>query len=148
VKDADGAYVVDEEGQWQYKPCQKYPMKGQAVCRWHGGAAPQALAAAKLRLLMASDPVTAELVSIAMDRSLDPADRIRAQVAILDRAGVRGGAELEVSLPGWQEALKSLFEDNSSTESEPEQPIRAEAHVGPPVVIEVSADDTLPKHYR
>jgi hypothetical protein len=63
-------------------------MAGQRVCRTHGGSAPQTLAAARLRLLMACDPVAARLIEIAKSKKTDPKDAIVAIREILNRAGV------------------------------------------------------------
>lgn len=43
------------------KPCKREAIKGGAVCRSHGGGAPQVKAAAKLRLLALVDPALAVL---------------------------------------------------------------------------------------
>lgn len=63
-------------------------MAGGRVCRVHGGSAPQVIAAARQRLLMASDPVAARLIEIAKSKRTDPKDAIVACREVLNRAGV------------------------------------------------------------
>lgn len=64
-------------------------MKGQLVCRVHGGSSPQAKEKAKERLIAAIDPMIAELVRLAKEAAKD-ADRIRAIQLALDYAGLKG----------------------------------------------------------
>jgi hypothetical protein len=70
-------------------PCRKYAIQGGTVCRLHGGSALQVIAAAKLRLALSADAVTARLVKIALSKRTKDADVIAAAKDPLDRAGVR-----------------------------------------------------------
>jgi hypothetical protein len=63
-------------------------MTGGMVCRVHGGSAPQVIAAARRRLLMAADPAAARLVQIALNEATEPKDAIVAIRELLNRAGV------------------------------------------------------------
>jgi hypothetical protein len=47
-------------------PCRSNGLAGTTICRAHGGSAPQVLAKARQRLLLAPDPVAARLIEIAM----------------------------------------------------------------------------------
>lgn len=67
-------------------PCRSPAMKGQRICRMHGGAAPQNKRAAKMRLSELVEPAIARLAE-EMDMAEKPADRIKAANSILDRAG-------------------------------------------------------------
>jgi hypothetical protein len=67
--------------------CRLNPVPGSAVCRFHGGAAPQTQAAARRRLLEAADPAAARLI-LESQTAEKASDRIRATVEVLDRAGV------------------------------------------------------------
>jgi hypothetical protein len=69
-------------------PCKAQALAGGRVCRVHGGAAPQVIAAARQRLLMASDPVAARLIQIARSTKTEDRDAIVAIREILNRAGV------------------------------------------------------------
>lgn len=58
--------------------CSKWPMKGQTVCRNHGGASPQAKAAAERRL----QAIGAEqaIVTFGLPREVDPRDALLEEV--------------------------------------------------------------------
>lgn len=110
-------------------PCGKDREPGAAVCRMHGGAAPQVIARAKQRLLEALDPAAAELVRIARGQSkrtvvtkdgeeveVGPshAVQVRAIEAIMDRAGLPAKTEIEGTLgvtlaDEAREALRKTF---------------------------------------
>ena len=78
--------------------CRKFAMMGQKVCRFHGGSAPKAIAAARLRLLELADPAIKTLSD--KTKSDDETVALRASTAILDRAGIgpKGSLELEGGL--------------------------------------------------
>jgi hypothetical protein len=79
--------------------CRNFAMMGQKVCRFHGGSAPKAIAAARLRLLELADPAIKNLHD-KMKESEDDRVSLAASKAILDRAGVgpKGSLELEGGL--------------------------------------------------
>jgi hypothetical protein len=70
-------------------PCKAHAIHGGRVCRIHGGAAPQVIAAAKLRLALAADAVAERLVKVALSKRTKDSDVIAAAKDLLDRAGVR-----------------------------------------------------------
>jgi hypothetical protein len=78
-------------------PCGNAAMNGSTVCRMHGGAAPQVKRRAQQRILEASDPAAARLVAMMQDETLPPAVQLAAARDLLDRAGVVGKQELELS---------------------------------------------------
>lgn len=90
------------------KPCRSAPVMGTNVCWHHGGAAPQVKAAAQRRLLIASDPAAAELVTLALDRKKDDRVRLKAINSLLDRAGVVARQSVEVELAPWQGLVDSI----------------------------------------
>ena len=87
-------------------------MHGARVCRKHGGGTPQVRRKAKERLLAAVDPLMAELIRIALDRSLSPADQTRAITWALERAGF-SSRDLDAGEPApWQVLInKIVIED-------------------------------------
>ena len=87
------AHLRDGSG----KPCRKNAKKGMNVCASHGGAAPQTIKAAQLRLLMAADSIAGILVEIAQDSKMPPATRVAAARDILDRAGLKPVEQVEVT---------------------------------------------------
>jgi len=62
-------------------------MRGQNVCRAHGGAASAAKRAAKLRLAALVEPAIATLAREMADRSNTSRDKQTAANSLLDRAG-------------------------------------------------------------
>lgn len=89
-------------------PCKNYAIKGAAVCRLHGGAAPQVRAAAQVRLLMASDNLMASLLKIADDESIPVQVRLAAIRDGLDRANIVGTQQVAIELgvkPDWEQRL-------------------------------------------
>lgn len=58
------------------------------MCHYHGGAAPQVIAAAKLRLACSADAAVKTLVEILTKRRGVPSARVSVAIAVLDRAGL------------------------------------------------------------
>lgn len=75
--------------------CRAPAMKGQNVCRLHGGASSQARRKAKLRLMELVDPAIATLAR-EMAQADKSADKQRAANSILDRAGFGRQQSVEV----------------------------------------------------
>lgn len=69
-------------------------MHGQRVCKFHGGASPQAKAKARLRLLELVDPAIATLAREMVQADLS-SDRQKAANSILDRAGYARMSRIE-----------------------------------------------------
>jgi hypothetical protein len=108
LRDGEGNYVYDEKGRRIRRPCLNWPIKGGPVCIPHGGGVPRVLAAAKMRLLESADVVTAALVKMATDNTIDPKARIQACNSILDRIGVKAGVDVTVEVKPWQDLLQKL----------------------------------------
>jgi hypothetical protein len=87
--------------------CGKPAEPGARVCRFHGGRAPQVLAAARRRLLMAADPATARLIEIALSKRTKDCDAIVAIREVLNRSGLTAepasGAGTETGQVLWDE---------------------------------------------
>lgn len=75
----------------------------------HGGAAPQVLAKARERLALAADDAVSVLIRLMADPKVSPSDRRQAAAAILDRAGIRSGAELEVTVAPWMGVIEGVI---------------------------------------
>jgi hypothetical protein len=60
------------------EPCGKWPMNGQRVCRKHGGASPQAKAAAERRIQTAQAEQAVQTFGLA--REVDPRDALLEEV--------------------------------------------------------------------
>jgi hypothetical protein len=84
------------------KRCGKYAMKGQSVCRMHGGAAPlamkkaqEAVERADMRLRGLSDKAVDKL-EILIDNADSETVMLSAAKDILDRAGLKAKDRVEV----------------------------------------------------
>jgi len=71
------------------EPCKGLAMKGQKVCRVHGGKAPQSLAAAKLRLAALVDPAIGVLAYAMEQKTKQLPSAIVAARDALDRTGYK-----------------------------------------------------------
>jgi len=71
-------------------------MSGTTVCRIHGGKAPQVQQKARERILAAADPVTAELIRLALKGKTE-AVRRQAADSVLDRAGLKAPDKQEIT---------------------------------------------------
>jgi len=82
----------------QNRQCLRYSQPGQRVCYYHGGATPIAKAKADERLAVMADRAM-ELLADEMEAAETSRDRIRAAIAVLDRAGFGALRRIELT-PG------------------------------------------------
>lgn len=71
----------------QGNPCGNSAIPGGAVCRRHGGSAPQVRDKARIRLIAMIEPALNVLSDVMGDEKAAHADKIRAANSVLDRAG-------------------------------------------------------------
>lgn len=83
-------------------PCRQFSVEGGPVCVKHGGSAEQVIKAAKLRLIGLTHPAVHALYKVMMHPRTSDGDRLKAALAILDRAGLGPGASVEVTEKKWQ----------------------------------------------
>jgi hypothetical protein len=104
-------------------PCHNRPIRGGTVCRMHGGSAPQVKRAAQVRLDMAADRAAAVMVRIMENENVPTADQIRAAAHVLDRAGLRPGVLVDVSVTHqtWEHVLDSVLVDVDADIEEAEE---------------------------
>lgn len=113
VRDAEGRYIIDgATGRPLEKPCARWPIRGARVCVPHGGGQEAVKRAAQFRLLGAADELVGQLINIALDTSVEPSDRVRAINSALDRIGIRGGQEIQVNVPKWQQMLQDVWQED------------------------------------
>jgi len=91
--------------------CQKPPILGGAVCRFHGGAASHVKLAAKARLENAADRMAEQLLGIALNEEMKPEVRLAAIKDALDRAGLSPRQALDVvhELKPWEQVLDGVL---------------------------------------
>lgn len=104
------ARAIGKDNKWQGNRCVQKTIPGGRVCRFHGGSLPNVKKAAQAVLARAALPAAERLVHMALkQRDVSDADRLKALIQILDRAGVEGRQTITVELKPWQEALKSVY---------------------------------------
>jgi hypothetical protein len=92
-------------------PCKKWPMKGQNVCRMHGGAAGAARRRAAERIALASDKAAQHLFAFMNDTAVPHNVRLAAAKDLLDRANVSGKTTVELEVKPWEELLAGIVAD-------------------------------------
>ncbi|WP_179273268.1 MULTISPECIES: hypothetical protein [unclassified Rhodococcus (in: high G+C Gram-positive bacteria)] len=96
-------------------------MKGQNVCKNHGGAAPAARQKAAERILMAQDLAAAKLIELMNDPTVPPNVQRSAAADLLDRGG--NVAAHVLAIPGigndapWLRIVESVIAGGSRAES-------------------------------
>lgn len=121
IRDMAGMYIVDCDWNRLTRPCLGIPIRGANVCRAHGGSIPAVRAAAERALAEASEVVALRLIGLTapkdeLDALIAHKDRISAANSVLDRAGIKGGVDVEVNVPGFKKVLDKLFADDAPTE--------------------------------
>jgi hypothetical protein len=104
------AIIRSKHNPWKGSQCARAPGRGMTVCASHGGSLPAVKAAAARRLALASDPAAEKLIHMALyQKNVADADRLRALVQILDRAGVAGKTTVELEVKPWQSVLQRVY---------------------------------------
>ena len=92
--------------------CKRAAMTGQRVCGHHGGKARHSVEAARRRLMENADPAVKQLAEIAYDDKQSAEVRLKATLALIDRAGLspKTAVELGVSVQPapYEQILDSL----------------------------------------
>lgn len=115
------------------KPCGNLPMKGQAVCRMHGGSTKAARAKAQERILAAADLAAKYLIEFMTNKRVPYPTRLAATREILDRAGISDALRVEIQTSGSIDLLieSMLFDiDDKDHEAKP-KPTRERRLPGP-----------------
>ena len=114
VKDNDGGEVLAAD----YKPlqarCGKWAMRGAAVCVDCANGADSVKKAVRDLLVAAAPALAGKLIAIALEDKTEAKDSIRAILAVLDRAGIRGGIEVGPDVPGWKAVLEEMMTEDGA----------------------------------
>jgi hypothetical protein len=106
------ARTIGRTARYQGNRCATPAIKGGRVCKHHGGTLTNVKKAAQTALAMAALPAAEKLIHIAIKKSgVSDADRIKAIVQILDRAGVEGRQTVEIEIAPWQKVLERVYAD-------------------------------------
>lgn len=120
-----GQPILDEDGRRQYRPCEAYAANGTEYCHSHGGSAPQTINAARRTLALSAERVAQGVVDTALDERIPAVERLKAQVQVLDRVGIRAGLDVGLETPKWQNVLSKMFgrveEEDELAPTEPVQ---------------------------
>lgn len=85
--------------------CLRFAIKGAAVCRHHGGAAPQVRRKAQERILLAAEDAVSQILVMMKDTTIPAAVRLAAARDLLDRANIIGKQQIEVDIKAPWEGL-------------------------------------------
>jgi len=121
VRDGEGRRIIDSEGAILTRPCSAWRMRGSNVCGSHGGLTDGGKAIAQRRLTEAADMTAGHLIKLIEDAAgLIPDDiRLRAINSLLDRAGIKGGVEVTIEAPEWQQMLRTMWEEDGTKPASP-----------------------------
>lgn len=94
--------------------CRSEALDGTTVCYKHGGAAPQVVAKAAVRIQMTADAAAAYMRGVLEDPNVSDREKIVAAKDILDRAGL-GGTQKHLVGVAQLDPVEQLFQDILST---------------------------------
>lgn len=104
------ARAIGKFSAFQGNRCSMRAIKGGRVCVTHGGKLANVKKAAQTALATAALPAAEKLIHIALKkRGVTDADRIKALIQILDRAGVEGKSTLQIEVAPWQQVLEKIY---------------------------------------
>lgn len=104
------ARPIGKLARWMGNRCSSRAVIGGSVCKAHGGSLPTVRKAAQAALARAALPAAEKLIHIAITkRGVSDADRIKALIQILDRAGVEGRQTIELEVKPWQKVLANVY---------------------------------------
>lgn len=107
--------ALTRSGHYRGSRCVKWRARGTRVCLRHGAQLPNVRKHALKNLLGAADDAVSELIRVALlKKNVSDADKIKALSQLLDRAGVVGKQEIEVTTKPWQKMLKALAGDDEA----------------------------------
>ncbi len=97
------------------KQCDRYKTVGVDVCYWHGSASPQAKNKVDRLFALAAD-LALEVLVDELEQADNPADRIRAARAILDRAGYGPLRRIEITTDALEKELEKVNKEIAEME--------------------------------
>lgn len=89
-------------------PCGNPAMKGQNVCRFHGGATTTAKARAQERILAAADLGARQLIAFMTSNKVPYNVRLQAARDLLDRAGLAASQKVDITAK-WQQDVDEVM---------------------------------------
>lgn len=89
--------------------CSKWAIQGGNVCRTHGGNLPQVKHSARERLLAMQADALQRLADTINDPHVDPAVRLRASIAVLDRTGYGPTSSVSLEVKPYENVVGRIF---------------------------------------
>jgi hypothetical protein len=113
--------------------CKHASLNGQRVCAYHGGKARQSVEAARRRLMENADPAVKQLTEIAYDETKSDDIRLKATLALIDRAGLspKTAVEVEVTAKPYEVLFETVELGGSRAEYRRSIGIEEEDVLGP-----------------
>lgn len=116
-RDPDDSERCTAKSKQANRRCLRYSQPGQHVCYYHGGAVPAAKAKADRLLAVMADRAM-EVLADEMDTATESRDRIRAAVAVLDRAGFGALRRIEITPGAVEQEILRLEAELAAVEEE------------------------------
>jgi hypothetical protein len=121
IRDERGGYIIDLDGVRLQRPCLSPPLHGARVCQRHGGQLTNVKEAAERVIGEAAEKAAFTLVTLTDPRDelgevVEQNVRVKAANSVLDRAGIKAGAAIEVTVPGYKKVLEQLFTEDVEAE--------------------------------
>lgn len=137
-------YIFPDTHDRPGQQCRRWSLRGTTVCIKHGGALPgvrehseAVVESARLRLIGATDYAVDWLLDLA-ENSTSDAVRLKATTEVMDRAGVKGGIEVDVNVTTNHDPGDMLRERLATLRKRTIEGALAEQ-----AVLESATDDTL-----
>jgi len=108
---------LTRSGHYRGSRCVKWSARGTKVCMRHGAQLPNVRKHALKNLLGSAEDAVSELIRIALlKKNVSDGDKIKAISQLLDRAGVVGKTEVEITTAPWQTMLKRMAGEEAASE--------------------------------
>jgi hypothetical protein len=117
IRDERGGYIIDLEGVRLQRPCLATPLIGAKVCQKHGGQLQNVKEAAERVIGEAAEKAAMTLIRLTdpkdeLNNIVEQTVRVKAANSVLDRAGIKAGTSVEVTVPGYKQVLEDLFKED------------------------------------
>lgn len=103
------------------EPCQRWALAGMTVCQVHGGNLPSVkerskamLEAARLQLMDSVPDAISVVYGLAMNEDTPDAVRLASARDLLDRAGVKGGQDININISDGESPTTKLYDKLAS----------------------------------
>jgi hypothetical protein len=100
---------IVKTGPYRDQRCRRPALRGARVCNSHGAQLPNVKRAAQRRIQATGDLAAQALIYLAFDKpNVKDGDRLKALLALLERAGLDGKQTMTIEVKPWQQALQAV----------------------------------------